>query len=71
MQDNQHIDQGQVKAVSNAADLFAAALREALTHDLSDEGLDKHFWLDVAEELGQETAQDLYHAAVFCTRVLK
>ena len=58
------------QSVGDDPNLFAAAVRQALTYD-QESGLDKHFWLDVAEALGQKACQDFYYAAVFCTRVVK
>lgn len=66
----QPLDHSQIESVGNTAEYFARALRQALKFD-QESGLDKHFWLDVADLIGQDTCQDFYHAAVFCTKVTK
>ncbi len=66
----QPLDRAQATEAGNSAEHFALALRQALTYD-QESGLDKHFWLDVSELIGQTACQDFYHAAVFCTKVSK
>ena len=48
---------------------FAHLLLQALGSD-GVGGFDKHKWLTIAEILGPDHCQSLYHAAVFATKVV-
>lgn len=64
---------GEIEIWANIAsnftpNMFANLLMQAIG-DQVDEGITKSFWLEVAETLGPDHCQTLYHGAVFASKV--
>ena len=57
------------KPLLSQKELAQAIMSGPLYEGINGHTFDEHYWLDVAQELGPDYCQALYHAAVFNTKV--